>query len=156
MANKKAYILVLCLCILPGSTKVWGMALFDFLRISLFSQVNGQVLLEGKPIAGAEVTRTAIYKQDNHVETTVSDQNGSFHFDALDVHSVNRILPSEIVVTQKITIHYDGKDYLAWKTVKRSAEENDELSGYLGKLVCDLSASEKQTETAHSVIAGIC
>ena len=156
LANKRVTILILVMSLMLGSTKVWGMALFDFLKVTLFSEVNGRVLKDGSPVAGAEITRTAIYNQENHSETTLSDENGAFRFKPLHVHSVNKILPSEVVITQNITIRHDGKEYRGWKTVKRTTDEKDELSKYLSNLSCDLSADEKQTETYRGVIAGIC
>lgn len=138
------------------SAGVNSMALFDFLKVYLFSEVNGFVLMDGKPVVGAEITRTAQSGQKIYSDKFYTDENGKFHFDSLSINSVSKIFPAETVITQKISINHNGNQYLAWKTVKRTPDKVDELQIKLNNLKCELRNSENQIETERGVIIGIC
>ncbi len=108
----------------------------------------------GEVVVGAEVKRTLIYNDKIYTATTVSQADGRFSFPAQDVNSVMKLLPAELVVTQKITINVGDKDYLAWETVKR--DDNDGLVSKLAQLKCELSNESQAYEDERSVIVGIC
>lgn len=128
--------------------------MFGFLTINLSPEVKGAVTQNGEAVVGAKVKRTLIYNDKTYTATTVSQADGGFSFPAQDVSSVMKLLPAELVVTQKITINVDGKDYLAWETVKR--DDNDGLVSKLAQLKCELSDESQAYEDERSVIVGIC
>ena len=101
------------------------MGFLDFMRIYIFSEVDGVVLLEGKPVSGATVIRTADYKDKLYSDTVITDDQGRFHFDDIYIYSM-RLFGTYI--WQKITIQYDGKEYLAWKMMKGYDTRYSELS----------------------------
>ena len=49
-------------------SQVNAMGFLDFMRIYIFSEVDGVVLLEGKPVSSATVMRTADYKDKLYSE----------------------------------------------------------------------------------------
>jgi len=108
-------------------------------------------------VAGATVKRQTKYQSKTSVETTSTDSNGLFHFDAKFTNSLAKFMPVETVITQNIIFEHDNKEYEGWKSVKRSTEENSELEGKPLDLMCELSKTESGvTENGSQVIIGIC
>ena len=101
------------------------MGFLDFMRIYIFSEVDGVVLLEGKPVSGATVIRTADYKDKLYSDTVITDDQGRFHFDDIYIYSM-RLFGTNIL--QKIVIQYDGKEHLAWKMMKGHDNRYGELT----------------------------
>ena len=101
------------------------MGFLDFMRIYIFSEVDGVVTLEGKPVPGARVVRTADYKDVVHTDTVMTDEQGRFHFDDLYTYSVRL---SETAIWQKIIIHYQDKEFLAWELLKTHENHYGELN----------------------------
>lgn len=56
---KRQYGFWVVLCLLISTTQVSAMSLFDFMKVCVFTDVSGVVTLEGKPVAGARIVRTA-------------------------------------------------------------------------------------------------
>jgi len=111
-------------------------------KMVLFSAVQGRVLEDGKPVAGATLEREAkwTWKNEMRNDSTTSGADGVFAFDAIVGSSLlGSVLPHEPVVHQKITIRHGGSAYEAWLHVKHSYDENGELGRPL-KLVCRLEA----------------
>ena len=102
--------------------------MFDFLKIYLFSEVNGVVLLNGKPVQGAELIRTAAPGSKSYTDKAMTDAEGRFHFDAMVVHTLRTLIPGEAVIRQTISIRFQGKDYLGWKSTKRDIANHGELN----------------------------
>ena len=135
------------------------MGLFDFMKVCLFSEVNGVVTLEGKPVKGAEISRTAEFNDKFYTDKTVTNADGHFHIDAMTTHSINKTLAIvEAVISQELKITYEGKEYIGWRTVKRSYEQNTELGDDKKiQLSCELTdestKKEKQLRIKVSVLA---
>ena len=134
------------------------MGMFDFVKICLFSEVNGVVTLNGKPVSGVEVVRTAEMGHDNvYIDRAGTDDQGHYHFDARFTHSVRKIAPVEPVIFQKMVLFYQGKAYLGWQMTKRDYEINTEL-GQPINLTCGLDDEPKWRRggRARYLIQGIC
>jgi hypothetical protein len=139
--------------------EVWSMGLFDFLKICLFSEVNSVVTLEGKPVAGAELVRTAMINDKEYIDKAVTDEGGKFHFDAMYTHSINKIVfITEPVIPQTMTILHNEKECLGWRTSKRDYHENAELDGDREIiLACDLTdESSIRDQKYRRPVRGIC
>jgi len=102
-----------------------AMSFLNFMRVYIFSEVDGVVLINGEPVSGAEVIRTADYKDKIHSNTAITDEQGQFHFDDIFTYSMRL---SETVILQKIMIHYGGEEYLAWELLKRNDNRYGELN----------------------------
>jgi len=142
------------------------MGFLDFMRVYIFSEVDGVVFMNGEPVSGANVVRTADYKDKIHTNTVVTDQQGRFHFDDIFTYSLRL---SETAILQKIMIYYAGEEYLAWELLKRHdshyGEINDpgtpaELIQKL-KLNCELTGDQEKEQVVGSdlrrrIIYGLC
>jgi len=106
------------------------MALFDFMKINVFSDVDGIVTLNGEPVSGATVKQYAEveFNSNKFNREVVTDSQGRFHFDAIYARTMNTFLPSANSVIQKITIEYSGKQYQAWKSIKNNYDYDGELN----------------------------
>lgn len=135
------------------------MGLFDFMKICLFSEVKGVVTLEGKPVAGAEIVRTAEINDKVHTDKTVTDESGKFHFEAMYTHSMNKIIfIIEPVIPQTMTIIHNDEEYLGWRTSKRDYHENAELDdGKKIRLTCEIADEPSiKDQRVKRPVRGIC
>ena len=123
--KKIPVIVISTILLMSYITQVNAMGFLDFMKVYIFSEVDGIVLMEGKPVAGAKVVRTADYKDKVHTDTVVTDESGRFHFDDISNFSMRL---SETVIYQEININYENKDYLAWKLTKRHENRYGELT----------------------------
>ena len=118
---------------------------FGFIRIeiqTLFSEVRGEVLLDGKPLAGVEVLQQcADGKEWNR--TVLTDDSGKFHFKKITRFSMYPNLwffpESPIHLAQDIIINYEDSEYDAWLFSKDNYRNNTELDGKPFYLLCDLN-----------------
>ena len=144
------------------------MGFFDAMKVHLFSEMKGVVTLEGKPVKGAVITRTAISNDDKeHTDSTITDSAGRFHFGRMETHLFLKLLPTSIGTYQKVIIDYDGKQYRAWKIGDAYDRNNGELNDrdVIGTdkeididLKCELTAEDTSKKGgAHTkVVFGIC
>ncbi len=142
------------------------MGFLDFARIYIFSEVDGVVLMEGKPVSGAKVVRTADYKDKIHTNTAITDDLGCFHFDDIYTYSMRL---SETAILQKIIIYYQDNEYLAWELVKRHENRYGELTDpekpekpvIKLNLKCELTDDQKKEQRVEfflgdRIIYGLC
>jgi len=108
----------------------------------LFSAVQGQVLLNGQPVAGAEVERRYrwAWNKSEGKEVARTDTRGGFAFGAISQSKgMSGFVPHEPVVFQEIVIRHAGKEYFAWQYTKHNYDENGELHGRPMHMICELS-----------------
>lgn len=135
MQRANRYILLMALPIfLLLTTEVSALS-----KLCVFSEVNGLVLLEGKPVVGAKVKRLFEYDRLEFDET-VTDNTGAFFFPAVYQRSIASLLPREFVVAQSMLVTHQGEEVKIWSNTKRSDTENSELGGAKLNLSCELSA----------------
>lgn len=168
MLNVRYKSVLISVLLLAITTEVWSMGLFDSLKVCLFSEVNGVVTNKGKPVAGVEVIQTAqINNGKLYTYTTMTDEQGRFHFDALFSHSINKVVPVQPRVPQNILFRYQGREYRGWKTSKHNYDEGGEINSLTARetskdlkpivLKCDLSDESRIKEQEFgSNIIGIC
>ena len=106
---------------------LWGMSMFDAFKVYLFSEVNGVVTLEGQPVVGAEVIRSATLSK-TFTDRTITDTKGYFHFDEMTTQSFSTIMPGQRVIMQKIVIKYKNEIYLGWDRSRREYDQYGELN----------------------------
>lgn len=125
-------------------------------QLVLFSDVQGTVLNNGKPVQGAELIQETVWsdnKNDVPQKQTQTDAQGRFHFPEVERSAgAIRMVPHQPVILQKIIIHYQGVEYMAWRHTKNSYEANSELDGKPLELECELTR-EPDFEGTHY---GIC
>ena len=151
------YVGCLLIAILGLITPTMGgaMSLFGFGKICAFSELSGQVLLNEKPVSGVEIIRSFQIDSKKKEDSTTTDAQGYFSFPAAYTSSVNKFLPVEPGIKQRIVIHHQGQEYLAWQTTKRNYDENGELKKPI-KLRCELTEEIDYREEDGQVIQGLC
>jgi len=114
------------------------MSLLDAGKVCTFSHVVGTVTLNGQPVKNALVKRSIDWKS-KFEDSTKTDDSGWFELPELSERSISKFTFTEIVITQKIIVEYDDKDYIIWLNTKMNAEANSELGGAPLKLTCELT-----------------
>ncbi|MGY4533728.1 hypothetical protein ACVW0Y_002861 [Pseudomonas sp. TE3786] len=120
---------------------VQGHAMAFSKTLYLFSEVNGIVLLDGKPVQGVEVDQEYHWhwKDEKARRVTTTDAQGRFHFPLITGKSLTAALPHEPVVEQRMRLYYQGKEYQGWYQSKHNYDDLGELNGRPLNLVCDLN-----------------
>lgn len=147
------------------------MTLFGLFNINVLTAMDGAITLNGKAVSGVEVILNTriVFNNRKITSSTKTDHLGRFHFDAIFSNSINSILPSAKMIDQKITLQYQGKQYIAWQMVKNNYKYNGELNDPSDPidesdvipliLTCDLN-NENITRKAgtheHVTLTGIC
>lgn len=127
---------------------LWGWSLaacsgeFGMANKVLFSAVTGTVLLDGQPVAEAVVERQFEWNDERGRDTTITGSDGRFALPSIERKSgfLDRVLPSEPLVKQTISISHGGKAHQAWYFFKRNFRNNGELDGRPIRLTCRLEA----------------
>ncbi len=124
----------------------------------MFSEVQGVVLKNGAPVVGAKVTREYTWAWDNKKvkEEVTSDAKGKFSFAMASKSSLlSGLMPHEPVISQLITISFEGKDYIAWDFRKHNYDNNGELKGKPVKIACELTKKPSSSYISDEIY-GIC
>lgn len=106
----------------------------------LFSDVQGVVVLGGKPVPGVEVEQDYHWRWGNVKRTTTvtTDAQGRFQFPEATGRSFTAFLPHEPVIVQRITLRYQGKEHTGWFMAKHNYDRLGEVPGRPLRFVCDL------------------
>lgn len=141
-------LLILLLSTISLAIGAMGMGLGS--KLVLFSEVNGQVVDQGKPVAGAIVTRYYRWSWLNREATdqTVTDNEGRFSFKSVNTRSITALFPHQPYISQKLEIHIGKKVYEAWRTGKMNYDSNGELQGKPIDIICEL---DKEPEWKNDV-----
>jgi len=133
------------------------MGAFD--RLVLFSEVHGTVLKDGQPVQGAELVQTVVWSEnENEIppQQTTTDARGMFHFAPIERKAgLRRMIPSQPAMLQKIVIHYQGTEYIAWRYGKDSYDANSELDGKPINLVCELTRAPGHEGTHYGICKAV-
>ena len=124
-------------------------------KMVIFSAVQGRVLEQGEPVAGAVVEREFrwAWKDETGTDRATSGADGSFSLPAIERSSfLGSLLPHEPMVRQTILIRHGGKTYKAWMFDKGNYDNNGELKGRPIVMVCRLENAPKKT----GEVFGIC
>jgi len=110
--------------------------------LTLFSEIRGRVMQDGKPVSGAEVERSYRWHWKDQVgaDKTTTDTHGEFSFPAVTGSTfLGSLMPHEPVIEQTIIIRTGGNEYQAWKYSKHNYDANGEFPGRTLRLRCDLA-----------------
>ncbi len=112
-------------------------------KMVIFSAVQGQVLLQGAPVAGAEIRREFhwAWTSENGGDKTTADQDGRFVLPSIERRSLlGSLLPHEPVIKQRIVVRHGGQRYEVWLNFKHDYEHHSENAGRPVKVVCRLES----------------
>lgn len=113
----------------------------------LFSPVSGRIVVAGKPLAGASVTRwyKGGFSDKEGTEITRTDSSGQFAFPVATFWSLMAgVVPHEPVVAQRMLVQIDGQEIQIYGTFKRNYELNGEFVGQPLNFVFDPTAEIRQ------------
>lgn len=113
----------------------------------IFSEVHGQVLEAGKPVAGATVARSWdwAWGKEKSGDKTVTDAQGRFSLPLVTRRSfLGSILPHEPSVWQTMTVTRGGETIDVWKVMRRNylpgGEPDPAKGGGAIRVECHLDA----------------
>ncbi len=110
----------------------------------LFSEVNGKVLRKGKPVKGIEIEQrfTWLFVDDARF-TTLTDNEGNYHFPAITSNKKQPRKEPDIFISQTLTANYKDKEIILWNTTKYDFLNMGELGGIPIKLTHELTAKSR-------------
>lgn len=135
--------------------KVEAMSIFDIGKTCVFSEVKVRLLLDGKPVAKAKVTRKWDWNKQNS-DHNVTDEQGRVSFPAVFESSVSRLLPMELVIGQQLSVQINGEEKVFWTNSKREPEVNAEYGGAAFVAECELRNDEVLIENYGSLMVTMC
>mgnify|MGYP006983099957 CR=1 FL=1 len=132
-----------------------AMSFLNPTKTCVFSEVRARLVLNGEPLKGVKVTRQWNWNKKK-TDESVSDEHGYVHFPAIFESSVARLLPTELVIGQQLSVEIDGQSKVFWANGKREPEENAEYGGARFNVVCELSDEEILIEDYGSLMVTMC
>ena len=114
------------------------MSLLNTGKVCTFSQITGHITYNGQPVKNALIKRSADWKSKIE-DQTITDDSGSFQLPLMSEISPSKFSIEEMVITQKLTVEYENKDYTIWLNTKMNADINSELGGAKLNLTCELT-----------------
>lgn len=153
--NKLFETSIVVLVMLFISCGAYAMTVSDLGKVCLFSKMTGVIKIDGKPVAKARLVRT-VDLSGPETDETLTDENGHFEFPAVFTRTITKYLPQEFASNQEIMVHYNGKQYRMWSSVKRQPDENSESRGKPLVVECELSSEEKMIKVNNSPIFSLC
>ena len=135
--------------------KVEAMSIFDIGKTCVFSEVKVRLLLDGKPVAKAKVTRKWDWNKQ-HSDHNFTDEQGRVSFPAVYESSVSRLLPMELVIGQQLSVQINGEEKVFWTNSKREPEINAEYGGAPFVAECELQKDEMLIEDYGSLMVTMC
>lgn len=131
------------------------MSIFSPGKTCVFSEVKAQITKDGKPISNAKVIRRWEWNKANSDEA-MTDKQGVVTFPAVFESSLSRLLPTELVIGQQLSIDINGEEVVFWTNSKREPEPNAEYGGASFHISCELSDEEVLIEDYGSLMVTMC
>ncbi|MCL6269324.1 hypothetical protein M3P05_05115 [Sansalvadorimonas sp. 2012CJ34-2] len=154
--NFTAGVSLICLLVILAGYSGSGvaMSLFSSKEVVLFSDVEGSITYDGKPISGATILRTSKWQKENS-DSVITENDGSFRMPAITM-SHNSLLPSQFVSHQRITVQYQGNDFVIWSMGKINPELDGELGGKKIKFTCELKDEMEPVDVPEGLLVTAC
>jgi hypothetical protein len=135
--------------------KVEAIPILDIGKTCVFSEVKIHLLLDGKPVINKKVVRQWDWNKRGSDERT-TDENGYVFFPAIYESSVSRLLPTELVIGQQLSVKLNGEEKVFWTNSKREPEQNAEYGGREFQITCELKNKEVLIEEYGSLMVTLC
>ncbi len=132
-----------------------AMSILGIGKTCVFSAVKVHLLHNGEPVSNTKVQRRWDWNTPSSDES-VTDDDGYVLFPAVFESSVSRLLPIELVITQRLSVKIDGEEKILWTNAKREPKENVEYAGAKFDVVCELNNEEILIEDYGSLMLTIC
>ncbi|TAA47939.1 hypothetical protein EXY25_01455 [Corallincola spongiicola] len=116
--------------------------LFKKFDVNLCPEVKGQILLEGKPVAGIKITRSLTFIEGKaQVDCVSSDDNGLFNLPEVNIRSSKPGSMFSVEHTrQDIVAEYNDQKYRLWTSIYPGIGKSPEYAKKLASLNCELTS----------------
>ena len=111
--------------------------------VHLSPAVHGRVLLDGKPLANAVVSRELQYDKE-YVDKTTTDSEGNFSFPEKNIRSRKPGSLAEMRTRQVVVVQHKQKNYLLWYLTTSSIAPQQAVVQRLASLNCELTNDEQE------------
>ena len=133
-----------------------SMSLLFGTEVVLFSPMEGVITYEGKPASNAKITRRIIWKGDEgESDTFYTSDNGEFSL-PIKKDKVRIPLLGEFVLTQELSVFYEGQEFFIWVKGKQDLGEYGELGGRPINLRCELTDKRIRLENFGGLFGTSC
>lgn len=130
------------------------MGFFKKEDVVLFSGFEGKLTKDGKPLAGAKITRTyELYEKQE--DSTLTDENGYFSFPTITGKYSNKFM-QQFVVRQKIYVESNNETQKIWFCGKLGRNEFFEFNGKPSNLTCELTDDIRRVDLEAGFVGTLC
>ena len=125
-------------------------------EVVIFSPMQGQITLNGKPVSNARIERYLKWKdEEGERDYFETDGDGWFEIPVKqDVVKLSTI--SQFVVAQEIRVFIDDVEYPIWAKAKREKGLFDELEGKPVNFRCELMDDFARVEAGRGTLLTSC
>lgn len=123
-----------------------------FKKIVYCSPIQGQLLLNGKPLAGVQVTRTLYsggFAGNQNIDYATSDAQGRYQFPELSERRLFR--PDLLSANPSVGLHLELKHQGALYNIWSNAKQNFQIGGETGRPVIEIESDISKFEDLGSV-----
>ena len=109
----------------------------------LFSPMEGKITYQGKPAAVAKLKLWTAWKdKTGETEFYYADEHGVFSIPKKTM-TYQRNPLAQLVIKQRITVYFEGQEFIMWEFSKKEEAEFTELGGKPINLTCELTDDER-------------
>ena len=125
-------------------------------EVVIFSPMQGQITLNGKPVSNARIERYLKWKdEEGERDYFETDGDGWFEIPVKqDVVKLSTI--SQFVIAQEIRVYVDNNEYLIWTLAKSSKVKFGELGGRAINFRCELTDEPTRVEVNDGLLGTSC
>ena len=125
-------------------------------EVVIFSPMQGQITLNGKPVSNARIERYLKWKdEEGERDYFETDGDGWFEIPVKqDVVKLSTI--SQFVIAQEIRVYVDDVEYPIWAKAKREKGLFDELEGKPVNFRCELTDDFARVEAGRGTLLTSC
>ena len=125
-------------------------------EVVIFSPMQGQITLNGKPVSNARIERYLKWKdEEGERDYFETDGDGFFQLSIRkDIVTLSAF--STFVMSQEIRVYVDDNEYLIWTMGKGSTVKFGELGGRPVNFRCELNDKPVRVEVTDGLLGTSC
>jgi hypothetical protein len=125
------------------------MGLFD-VKVCVFSEVRGIVIMQGLPVEGAVIERKYQLNKDEVIDKTNTDASGYFSMPPICVSSIRTLYPHQPSILQVVNIYFGDDTYQAFGFHKGNYKSNGERGDKPLLMMCELTNKKERRSISDS------
>ena len=125
-------------------------------EIVVSSPFEGRITFKGEPAAGAKVVRKLKWKdEEGDTDSVMTDGDGNFSLPIVtDKVTISKI--TQFVMSQVISVYYNGEETVIWNMGKGSKEKYGELGGKPVNFRCELTDADTPSRLDDALLVTKC